>query len=104
MQENMFEQTIPTHGTPRELVRPMNRGALPFRAMNSKVRDATYKDPLPADMTLITIRALIRCAAGRIPASVSEMVRGELATFAVSPNSLGSLYGSRIPMKNIVPM
>jgi hypothetical protein len=54
-------------------------------------------------MTLITIRALIRCAAGRIPASCKAIVRGELAVLDVDPSSLWSLYGIRMPMKNMVP-
>lgn len=55
-------------------------------------------------MTLITISALIKCAAGRMPALVRAMVRGELAACAEPPRRFGSLYGSRIPMKNIVPI
>jgi hypothetical protein len=47
--------------------------------------------------------ALIKCAAGRIPASARAIVNGELAVFEVSPRSLLSLYGMRIPMKNMVP-
>lgn len=104
MQENRLEQIIPTHGTPILLVRPIKRGALPFRDMNINVRDATYSEPFPAEMTLMTIRALIKCAAGRIPASVRAIVKGELAVLADEPRSLLSLYGMRIPMKNIVPM
>lgn len=103
MQENRFEKTSATHGTPMRFVRPMKRGALPFLAMNSKVREATYNEPFPADTTLSTIKALIRCAAGRIPASVREIVNGELAVLADEPRSLGSVYGIRMPMKNIVP-
>lgn len=91
MQVKMLEKIRATQGTPRELVRPMKRGALPLRAMKSIVRDATYKEPLPAEMTLITIRALIRCAAGRMPASVSAMVNGELAAVEVELRSLGWL-------------
>ena len=55
-------------------------------------------------MTLITIKALMRCAAGRMPASCREMVRGELAVLEVDPSNLGSLYGIRMPMKNMVPV
>jgi hypothetical protein len=54
-------------------------------------------------MTLITIRALIRCAAGRIPASVKAIVKGELAVFEFDPRSCLSFHGMRMPMKNIVP-
>lgn len=54
-------------------------------------------------MTLMTIRALIRCAAGRIPASCKAMVRGELAVFEVDPSNLWSLDGIRMPMKKMVP-
>lgn len=60
MQENKLEQIIPTHGTPALFVRPIKRGALPLRAMNINVRDETYSEPFPADMTLITMRALIK--------------------------------------------
>lgn len=104
MHENRFDQINATHGTPAALVRPINCGALPVRDMNSSVRDATYNDPFPADMTLTTISALIKCAAGRMPALVRAMVKGELAACAESPKRFGSLYGSRMPMKNIVPM
>jgi hypothetical protein len=58
---------------------------------------------LPAEITLITMSALIKCAAGRIPASARAIVNGELAVFEVSPRSLLSLYGMRIPIKNMVP-
>jgi len=51
----------------------------------------------------MTIRALMRCAAGKMPASARAIVKGELAVFEVSPSSLSSLYGMRIPMKKIVP-
>jgi hypothetical protein len=71
--------------------------------MNKRVRDATYRELLPAEMTLITMRALIRWAAGRIPASCNEIVNGELAVFEEDPKSLLSFHGMRIPMKNIVP-
>jgi hypothetical protein len=54
-------------------------------------------------MTLITMRALMRWAAGRIPASCNEIVNGELAVFEEDPKSLLSFHGMRIPMKNIVP-
>jgi hypothetical protein len=53
------------------------------------VREATYKDPFPAEMTLITIKALIRCAAGGMPASVSAIVKGELAALEVALRSCG---------------
>lgn len=91
MQENRLEQMIPTQGTPILFVRPRKRGALPFRAMNINVREETYSEPFPADITLITIRALIRCAAGRIPASFSARVRGELAVLEDEPRSRSSL-------------
>lgn len=104
MHANRFEQINATHGTPAALVRPMNLGALPLRDMNSSVRDATYNDPFPADMTLITISAFIKCAAGIMPALLSAMVKGELAALEESPKRWGSLYGSRIPMKNMVPI
>lgn len=104
MHANRFEHIKATHGTPAALVRPINFGALPLRDMNSSVRDATYNDPFPADMTLITMRALIKCAAGIMPALVRAMVKGELAAFEESPSRFGSLYGSKIPIKNIVPM
>lgn len=54
-------------------------------------------------MTLITMRALMRWAAGRIPASSSEIVNGELAVFDDVPNNLLSFHGMSIPMKKIVP-
>lgn len=49
------------------------------------------------------MRALIRWAAGRIPASSSEIVNGELAVFDVVPSNLLSFHGMSIPMKKIVP-
>ena len=79
MQVKIFENTIATQGTPRAFVRPRILGALPVRAMNRIVRDEAYRDPIPAEITLITIRALMRCAAGRIPASERAIVNGELA-------------------------
>lgn len=81
----------------------MNLGALPFLDMKSRTRDATYRELLPAETTLITIKALIRCAAGRMPASVRAMVKGELAVFEVAPSNDLSLYGMRIPIKKMVP-
>lgn len=45
----------------------------------------------------------MRWAAGRIPASSSEIVNGELAVFDVVPNNLLSFHGMSIPMKKIVP-
>lgn len=99
----MFVKIKAAHGTPAALVRLINRGALRLRAMKSIVRDAAYKEPIPAEMTLTTIRALIKWAAGRMPASVNEMVKGELAASELEPSNRSSLYGSRIPMKNIVP-
>lgn len=104
MHANRFEHISATQGTPALLVLPINCGALPVRDMNNRVRDATYNDPFPAEITLITISALIKCAAGRMPALVRAIVKGELAACEESPKRLGSLYGSRIPMKNIVPM
>ena len=84
----MLVNIKPTHGTPARFVRPMNLGALPLRAMKSSVLDATYSELLPADITLITISALMRCAAGRIPASVNDIVRGELAVLELEFSSL----------------
>ena len=55
-------------------------------------------------MTLITIRALIRWAAGRMPASASAMVRGELAVVEFEFSNRLSSYGSKMPIKNIVPV
>ena len=75
----MFEKIIAGYGTPAAFVLPRNLGAFPVRAMNKIVRDATYSDPIPADMTLTTIRALIRCAAGWIPAWDRAIVNGEFA-------------------------
>jgi hypothetical protein len=103
MQAKMLVNRSPTHGTPALLARPINLGALPFLDMKRRMRDATYRELLPADITLITIKALIRCAAGRIPASVRAMVKGELAVLEVAPSNDLSLYGMRIPMKKIVP-
>lgn len=77
MQAKRFEKHNATHGTPYLFVRPMKRGALPFRDMNSIVLDATYSELLPAEMTETTIKPLIRWAAGGIPASSNEIVRGE---------------------------
>lgn len=85
MQVKIFENTIATHGTPRAFVRPRILGAFPVRAMNRIVRDEAYSDPIPAEITLTTIRALMRCAAGRIPASESPIVSGELALEELSP-------------------
>ena len=103
MQAKIFVVIRPTHGTPSLFVRPMNFGAFPLRDMKSSVLDATYSELFPAEMTLITIRALIRWAAGRIPASCKEIVKGELAVFEDDPSNLSSFHGMRIPMKNIVP-
>lgn len=103
MQAKTLVKISPTQGTPAPLARPMNLGALPLRDMNNSVRDATYRELFPAEMTLITIRALMRWAAGRIPASCKAMVRGELAVLDVDPSSLWSLDGMRMPMKKIVP-
>lgn len=75
----IFVNKIAAHGTPSRFVTPKNHGALPERAMARIVRDATYSELLPAEMTESTMRPLIRCAAGRIPASVRAMVKGELA-------------------------
>ena len=93
----------PTQGTPARFVRPINFGAFLLRDMKRSVLEATYRELLPAEMTLITIRALIRCAAGRIPASVRAIVKGELAVFEVAPRSCLSFHGMRMPIKNIVP-
>jgi hypothetical protein len=71
--------------------------------MKRSVRDATYRELLPAEMTLITMRALMRWAAGKMPASCNEIVNGELAVLDVDPKSLWSFHGMRIPIKNIVP-
>jgi hypothetical protein len=103
MHAKTLVNTSPTHGTPRRFVRPMNFGAFPLRAIKSTVLDATYRELFPAEMTLITIKALMRWAAGRIPASSSDIVKGELAVFEVEPNSLSSFHGMSIPMKNMVP-
>lgn len=77
IQAKRFGKHNATHGTPYLLVRLMKRGALPFRDMYSIVLDATYSELLPAEITETTINPLIRCAAGRIPASSKEIVRGE---------------------------
>jgi len=74
-----LEKMRAIQGTPRELVRPRNLGALPLRERKRIVREATYKEPIPAEMTLTTIRALMRWAAGAIPASASAIVSGEFA-------------------------
>lgn len=55
-------------------------------------------------MTLITIRALIRWAAGRIPASERAMVKGELAVVELELSNRLSSYGIKMPMKKIVPV
>lgn len=86
MQAKIFVTMSPTHGTPALLACPINLGALPLRDMKRRIRDATYRELLPAEMTLITIKALIRCAAGRIPASVSAIVKGELAVLEFAPS------------------
>jgi hypothetical protein len=49
------------------------------------------------------MRALMRWAAGRIPASCNEIVKGELAVFDDLPNNLSSFHGMSIPIKKIVP-
>jgi hypothetical protein len=103
MQAKILVNIKPTQGTPSLLVRPINLGAFLFRDMYSNVLDATYSELFPADITLITIRALIRWAAGRIPASCNEIVKGELAVFEVAPSNLSSFHGIKIPMKKIVP-
>lgn len=71
--------------------------------MKRRVLDATYKELFPAEMTLITMRALIKCAAGRIPASVRAIVKGELAVLELPLRSCLSFHGIRIPMKKIIP-
>lgn len=60
MQANTFVKIRPTHGTPSLLVRPMNFGAFLLRDMYRRVLDATYRELFPAEMTLITINALIK--------------------------------------------
>lgn len=104
MHANMFVKISPTHGTPALLARPMNLGAFPFLDMKRRMRDATYRELLPAEITLITIKELMRCAAGRMPASVKAIVKGELAVFESALNNDLSLYGMRIPMKKMVPV
>jgi hypothetical protein len=61
MQAKIDCKIRPTQGTPVRLARPTNSGALQLRDMIKSVRGATYREPFPAEMTLITIRALIRC-------------------------------------------
>jgi hypothetical protein len=90
-QAQIFENINAAHGTPALLVTPRKPGALPLRAMNRTVRDATYSELFPAEMTEITIRALMRWAAGRIPASVKAIVSGELAVLDPCPSRRGSL-------------
>lgn len=104
IQAKILVKISPTQGTPALFARPMNFGALLLRDMKRSVREATYKELFPAEITLMTIRALIRCAAGRIPASAREMVKGELAVVEVEPRSRLSVYGRRMPMKKIVPV
>lgn len=60
MQAKTFVNIKPIHGTPSLFVRPMNFGAFLFRDMKSNVLDATYRELFPAEMTLITIKALIK--------------------------------------------
>lgn len=60
MQAKTLVRIRPTQGTPARFARPMNLGAFPFRDMNKSVRDATYSELFPAEITLITIRALMR--------------------------------------------
>lgn len=91
MHAKRFEKIKAAQGTPALFVRPRKRGAFPLRDMNRIVRDATYRELLPAEITDTTINALIRCAAGRIPASVSAIVNGELAVFDPFPSSRSSL-------------
>lgn len=49
------------------------------------------------------MRALIKFAAGRIPASVSAIVKGELAVVEFAFSSLSLVYGIKMPMKKMVP-
>lgn len=103
MHAKTFVKISPTHGTPALLTRPMSLGALPFRDMKRRVLEATYNELFPAEITLMTISALMRCAAGRMPASASAIVKGELAVLDDEPRSRLSLDGIKIPMKKIVP-
>lgn len=104
MHAKKLENKSATHGTPALFVRPRKRGALPLRAMNKIVREETYRELFPAEMTERTIRPFIRCAAGRIPASVRAIVRGELAVLEPLPIRRESVYGIVMPIKNIIPV
>ena len=75
-----------------------------MRDKNNMVLDATYSELLPAEMTETTINALIRWAAGKIPAFSKAIVRGEAAVLDPEDRSCGSSYGIRIPIKNIIPI
>lgn len=60
MQATRLVNSKATQGTPALFVRPRIAGALPDRPMYSIVRDATYRELLPAEITDITIKPLIR--------------------------------------------
>ena len=92
-----------THGTPCLFVLPKNFGAFPFLDMNKSDLEATYKLEFPAEMTDMTIKPLIREAAGSIPALSKAIVKGDLAVREPAARRFGSLYGIKIPIKNIIP-
>ena len=60
MHAKRFEKIRATQGTPALLVRPRKAGAFPERAMCRMVRDETYSELLPAEITDITIKPLIK--------------------------------------------
>ena len=92
-------------GTPRESTLLSHLGALFVRAINRIVREATYREELPAEMTEITIRALMRWAAEVRPASSRAIVSGDRAARGASAaRSRGSFHGIKMPMKNIMPL
>lgn len=99
-----FDRISAHQGTPRLSTMENMRGALPVRAMKRMVREATYREELPAEMTEMTISALMRCAAGRTPAESRAIVSGERAVREVEERRRESVYGIRIPMKNIIPL
>ena len=103
MHATMFEKTSAAQGTPLLFVLPKNLGAFPVLAMKTMVLELTYREELPADMTASTMSALIRLAAGAMPASESEIVRGDAAVRDPEARRRLSSYGMRMPMKNTMP-
>lgn len=98
-----LEKSTDAQGTPTLFTVPRMRGALPFRAMKSIVREEMYSEEFPALMTAMTMTELMSEAPAWIRASESAIVRGDAVVFEPLPRSRWSLKGIRMPMKNIMP-